>query len=109
MQGSVVAILPIVAMVRHVPIALAVTIDLVVRNSLVVPGRARAVLGRLLRSSSKEAACSASPKLRPLQIELAVNFPCSSSVSGDLRDRFCAELSDRRVCGTRRSTYSPRR
>ena len=30
-------------------------------------------------------------------------FLRSSSVSGDLRDRCCAELSDRRVCGTRRS------
>ena len=33
----------------------------------------------------------------------------SSSVSGDLRDRFCAELSDRRMCGIRRSPFTHRR
>ena len=45
---------------------------------------------------------------RPLETERprfksGSHFLRSSSVSGDLRDRCCAELSDRRVCGTRRS------
>ena len=87
----------------------------VVRNLLAVPIMLIEAITSITSVASIEAVAAIEPVMcwacgflppnrnRAIAIQGSPIFLRSSSVSGDLRDRCCAELSDRRVCGTRRS------